>query len=66
MMPEWRRGKGTMDEDYQIVYVDKPDDAIWTAIGGGIDAFNKQQAGDDHARACAPSSMAPMTESPAA
>lgn len=43
-----------MDEEYPIVYVDKPDDAIWTAIGGGINTFNEQQAGDDHAqRVCA-------------
>lgn len=39
-----------MDEGYQFVSVEKPDDAMWTAIGGGIDAFNQQQAGDDHAQ----------------
>lgn len=39
-----------MNEDYQIVHVDKPDDAIWSAIGGGIRSYNTQQAGDDHSK----------------
>ncbi|HSR30650.1 MAG TPA: GNAT family N-acetyltransferase [Anaerolineae bacterium] len=34
-----------MDEGTQIVYVDKPE---WGIIGGGIRAFNEQQAGDAH------------------
>lgn len=36
-----------MSEEYSIIYVDKPDDAVWEAIGGGISRYNKQQAGDD-------------------
>ena len=36
-----------MEKDYQIVYVEKPDNAVWSAIGGGISDFNTQQAGDD-------------------
>ncbi len=33
-----------MNEEYQIVSVDKPE---WGLIGGGIHNFNIQQAGDD-------------------
>ena len=33
-----------MDEEYKIIYVDKPE---WGIIGGGISQYNKQQAGDD-------------------
>lgn len=33
-----------MNEDYDIVYVEKPE---WGIIGGGIRSYNKQQAGDD-------------------
>jgi ribosomal protein S18 acetylase RimI-like enzyme len=36
-----------MPEDYHILYVDKPDDSVWGAIGGGIRNYNRQQAGDD-------------------
>ncbi len=39
-----------MNEDYQIVYVDKPDDSVWEVIGGGIQNYNTQQAGDDHGK----------------
>jgi GNAT superfamily N-acetyltransferase len=34
-----------MAEDYQIRYVDKPDDAVWDVVGGGIHEYNIQQAG---------------------
>ena len=33
-----------MNEEYQIVAVDKPE---WGIIGGGISNYNKEQAGDD-------------------
>jgi len=33
-----------MNEEYQIVYLDKPD---WGVIGSGISQYNKEQAGDD-------------------
>lgn len=33
-----------MNEEYQIVVVDKPE---WGIIGGGISNYNKEQAGDD-------------------
>jgi GNAT superfamily N-acetyltransferase len=33
-----------MKEGFEIVYVEKPE---WEVIGGGINAFNTQQAGDD-------------------
>ena len=39
-----------MNEEYQIVYVDKPDDSIWETIGGGIQNYNTQQAGADQGR----------------
>lgn len=36
-----------MDQEFSFVKADKPE---WEIIGGGIDSFNKQQAGEDHAR----------------
>lgn len=33
-----------MNKDYEIVISEKPE---WEIIGGGISAFNKQQAGED-------------------
>jgi GNAT superfamily N-acetyltransferase len=36
-----------MDDEFQIVYVDKPE---WGIIGQGINDFNEQQAGDDKAQ----------------
>jgi GNAT superfamily N-acetyltransferase len=36
-----------MSEEYQIVYVEKPEEAAWGIIGQGISQYNKQQAGDD-------------------
>jgi GNAT superfamily N-acetyltransferase len=38
-----------MNEDYQIIYAEKPDDSMWSVIGGGIHHFNIQQAGDGQA-----------------
>lgn len=35
-----------MDKDYQVVYVEKPEDAAWGVIGNGLDAFNIQIAGE--------------------
>jgi GNAT superfamily N-acetyltransferase len=35
-----------MNKEYKIVQADKPDDAMWEVIGGGIDGYNTQQAGD--------------------
>ena len=35
-------------EDYRIESLERPDDAAWSAIGGGIDAYNTQQAGGSH------------------
>lgn len=34
-----------MDEQYNIAYVDKPDNAVWGAIGGGINDYNEEQGG---------------------
>ena len=39
-----------MREEYKIVPVDKPDDAVWGAIGGGIHHYNIQQAGEDQGK----------------
>ncbi len=35
-----------MPEDYHVVYVDEPDEAVWRAVGGGIRSYNTQQVGD--------------------
>jgi len=35
------------NEEYRIVCVGEPGRAEWMAIGGGIGAYNEQQAGDD-------------------
>jgi len=37
-----------MTEKYQIVSIEKPEQAHWAAIGGGIGTFNTQQAGDEN------------------
>ncbi len=34
-----------MDKEYQIVNVEKPDDAMWEVIGGGIHNYNVQHGG---------------------
>jgi ribosomal protein S18 acetylase RimI-like enzyme len=39
-----------MEEAYKIVCVDKPGDIPWEIIGGGINDYNDQQAGDSHGR----------------
>lgn len=39
-----------MSEDYRIVPVDRPGEAEWGTIGGGIRDFNHEQAGEDHAQ----------------
>ena len=42
-----------MTEDYQIVQLEKPDDAAWEAIGGGLHEYNVAQAGpSQHASVC--------------
>lgn len=35
-----------MNPEYQIVYVDDPEQSAWGIIGRGIASYNKQQAGD--------------------
>ncbi len=35
-----------MDEQYSIVYVDKPGQSEWGAIGGGISDFNYEIYGE--------------------
>ena len=36
-----------MDEEYNIVYVDKPEESAWGIIGRGVSSYNIQQAGDN-------------------
>jgi GNAT superfamily N-acetyltransferase len=36
-----------MDEQYHIVYVDKPEESAWGTIGRGVSSYNRQQAGDN-------------------
>ena len=38
-----------MDQKYQMLTLEKPDDAAWEMIGGGITAFNLAHAGSDAA-----------------
>ena len=35
-----------MADDYRITQSEKPDDSMWSAIGGGLHHYNVQQAGD--------------------
>ena len=35
-----------MAEEYQIVFVEKPEEAAWGIIGNGLDGFNKQHGGE--------------------
>jgi GNAT superfamily N-acetyltransferase len=37
-----------MDEEYKIVYEDKPEDAAWGIIGRGVGDYNKEQVGDNN------------------
>lgn len=36
-----------MDKEYEIVYIDKPEEAAWEIIGKGLQNFNIQQAGEE-------------------
>ena len=36
-----------MDEEYSIVYVEKPEESAWGIIGRGVSSYNLQQAGDN-------------------
>lgn len=39
-----------MTEEFQIKQVEKVEDPIWEAIGGGINSFNEEQAGAENAK----------------
>lgn len=42
-----------MDEEYDIIPMDHPDDSVWEVVGGGLHNFNVQQAGDtQHKQLC--------------
>ena len=36
-----------MDEEYNIVYVEKPEESAWGIIGRGLSKYNIEQAGDN-------------------
>jgi len=36
-----------MDEEFDIIAVEKPDDSVWDVVGWGIHNFNEQKAGDN-------------------
>ena len=36
-----------MEKEYQIVYVNKPEESAWGIIGQGISKYNKEHAGDN-------------------
>ena len=36
-----------MGKEYQIVYVDEPEESAWGIIGQGLRSYNLQQVGDD-------------------
>lgn len=36
-----------MSDPYEIVLEAQPDEAVWTAIGGGLHEYNMETAGDD-------------------
>ena len=36
-----------MDKEYDIVYVDNPEQSAWGIIGRGVGNYNKQQAGNN-------------------
>lgn len=36
-----------MDAEYQIVYVDHPEESAWGIIGRGLSQYNTQQTGDE-------------------
>ena len=36
-----------MDEEYSIVYVEKPEESAWGIIGQGLSKYNIEQAGDN-------------------
>jgi len=39
-----------MDEEYNIISLDKPDDSVWDVVGWGIHNYNMQIAGDTQSK----------------
>ena len=39
-------GANPMNEEYEIVRVENPEQSAWGIIGRNLDEFNRQQAGD--------------------
>lgn len=36
-----------MNEEYSVVYVEKPEESAWGIIGRGLDHYNREQAGEE-------------------
>lgn len=36
-----------MDKEFELVYIDKPEEAAWGIIGKGLQNFNVQQASEE-------------------
>jgi len=42
-----------MNQEYQIVYEEKPEESAWGIIGRGVGTYNEEQAGEDsYTRLC--------------
>jgi GNAT superfamily N-acetyltransferase len=39
-----------MDQNYQIVYIEKPEQSVWQIVGQGLDRYNTEKAGDPEAQ----------------
>lgn len=39
-----------MDDTFEIVQLEKPDDSVWGVIGGGIHHYNIEKAGDGNGK----------------
>jgi hypothetical protein len=39
-----------MDDQYEVVYVEKPEQVAWGIIGRSLNTYNIEQAGDDKAQ----------------
>jgi GNAT superfamily N-acetyltransferase len=36
-----------MDREFQVVYMEKPEEKAWEIIGRGLERYNRQKAGDE-------------------
>jgi GNAT superfamily N-acetyltransferase len=42
--------KSQMDDEYEIIAMEKPDDPVWDAVGWGLHKYNVRLAGDPQSR----------------